>query len=329
MIKRFASFKFKQMKTSGPSLDYEKKLWNEGKTLVAGIDEAGRGPLAGPVVAAAVIFDSGINIEGINDSKKLSPKRRETLYNEIFAKANTVGVGVVEPSEIDRINILRATHKAMRQAVGRLRKRVDHLLIDGRPIPDKIFPQTAIIGGDRVCFSIAAASIVAKVYRDRLMVNYDSVFPGYGFAKHKGYGTVQHRQAVAKLKPCPIHRKTFSGVKEHLVDLRREKNTRIVGKYGEHAAALYLFRKGYNILERNYRAGAYGELDIIAEIDDVLCFVEVKTQRHKVFGPPESWVDERKMNQIALIAEDYLAEHPETDKDCRFDVAAVTVTQTG
>ncbi|MCK4446388.1 MAG: ribonuclease HII, partial [Candidatus Marinimicrobia bacterium] len=194
------------MSSNKVSLKFEQKLWNQGKTTVAGIDEAGRGPLAGPVIAAAVVFEKGEIIEGINDSKRLSPKKRELLYDKIMKKAKAVSIGQVESQEIDRINILNATHKAMRQAVGRLKLKVEHLLVDGRPIPDKIYPQTAIVGGDRSCYSIAAASIIAKVNRDRLMVEYDSVFPGYGFARHKGYGTKKHREAIIKLKPCPIHR---------------------------------------------------------------------------------------------------------------------------
>ena len=317
------------MSSKKPSFDFENKLWKNGKSIIAGIDEAGRGPLAGPVVAAAVVFEKGVVIEGIDDSKRLSPKKRELLYGEIMQKSKAVGVGLVEWSEIDRINILRATYKAMRQAVGRLRLKVDHMLIDGRPLPDRIYPQTAIVNGDRICFSIAAASIVAKVYRDRLMVEYDSVFPGYGFAKHKGYGTKQHKEAISRLKPCPIHRKSFKGVKEYAIDPRNETNMRLLGRYGENTAALYLYKRGYKILERNFRIGAYGELDIIAEKDDSLCFVEVKTQSRKIFGSPESWVDEKKMLQIASIAEGYLSQHPELDMDCRFDVIAISITSRG
>ena len=313
------------MSSNKVSLKFEQNLWNQGKTTVAGIDEAGRGPLAGPVIAAAVVFEKGEIIEGINDSKRLSPKKRELLYDKIMKKAKAVSIGQVESQEIDRINILNATHKAMRQAVGRLKLKVEHLLVDGRPIPDKIYPQTAIVGGDRSCYSVAAASIVAKVYRDRLMVEYDSVFPGYGFARHKGYGTKKHREAIIKLKPCPIHRMTFSCVKEHLLDVKHTKNMRDLGRYGENIAAFYLYKKGYRILERNFRLGAYGELDIITRKDEQLCFVEVKTQRHLVFGPPESWVNERKMEQIGMIAEGYLSRHKELDLDCRFDVIAITI----
>ncbi len=318
------------MKVNRITLEYETNLWKRGVQNVVGVDEAGRGPLAGPVVAAAVIFPEKLEIlPEINDSKQLTARKRESLFDPIFAQAQTVGIGIIEADEIDRINILRATQKAMRQAIGRLKLKPGHLLIDGRPLPDKIYPQTAIVGGDRLCYSIAAASIVAKVYRDRLMQKYDAVFPGYGFAKHKGYGTRAHLAAIQKLRPCPIHRCTFRGVSEHVVDLTTAENTRWLGKYGEDLAAHFLFRQGYAIIARNFHLGSYGELDIIANHDGVLCFVEVKTQRRKIFGPPESWVDEKKMRQLGLLADGYLAQNPHPDAECRFDVIAVNLEKDG
>lgn len=318
------------MKKVVPDLKYENDLWQKGRRFIAGIDEAGRGPLAGPVVAAAVVFDQSSEIiEDVRDSKMISARKREQVYDKITAGAKAIGIGLVSPEEIDRINILRATHKAMRQAIGRLKLKIDHILVDGPGLPDKIYPQTAIIGGDRLCYSIAAASIVAKVYRDRIMVAMDRVFPGYGFAKHKGYGTVEHLKAVRKLKPCPIHRKSFSGVREYLVDIQNVANNRYLGKYGEDLAAYYLYSNGFTIIQRNFHAGAYGEIDIIATKDDVLSFVEVKTQRHQVFGQPVSWVDERKMEQLGLIADAFISQHPELDLDCRFDVIGVSITKSG
>ena len=312
------------LRTAG--LELEQELWNAGKTRVAGVDEAGRGPLAGPVVAAAVVFAPDHEpIEGIYDSKRLSAKRRESLYSEIQENALAVGIGIVEPRVIDRINILKATHKAMRQAIGRLRLRLDHVLIDGRGLPDKIVPQTAVASGDRKSYSIAAASIIAKVHRDRLLMEYDNVFPGYGFAQHKGYGTRQHLEALARWKATPIHRRSFHPVAEHLPDPALIKNTRTLGKFGEDMAAYYLYRKGYRMVERNYHFGAYGELDIIAQRGDRLAFVEVKTQRSDRFGDAETWVDERKQQQIGSIAGAYLGEHPGMDVECHFDVIAVRV----
>ena len=318
------------MKKELPTFRYEQELWGKSINNVAGIDEAGRGPLAGPVVAAAVVFDPQTEmINGINDSKKLTAKKREGLYDVIIETARAVGIGIVKPEDIDRLNILQATHKAMRQAIGRLRLKVDHILVDGRGLPDKIVPQTAIIGGDQVCYSISAASIIAKVYRDRIMHEYENVFPGYDFAKHKGYGTKIHLDAIRKLKPCPIHRMTFKGVKENIVDIQNVNNTRYLGKYGEDIAAYYLYQKGFSIIQRNFHAGAYGEIDIIARKDNVLNFVEVKTQRHNIFGVPESWVDERKMEQLGLIADAWLSWHPEIDLDCRFDIIGINLTNNG
>lgn len=314
------------MNSNIPNLEYEQHLWQTGIKNIAGIDEAGRGPLAGPVVAAAVIFDehSGI-IEGINDSKRLTPKKREALYDVIMENAKSVGVGIVDSEEIDRINILQATYKAMRKSVGRLNVKPDHLLIDGKPIPDKIYPSTAIVGGDTKCYSIAAASIIAKVYRDRLMRELDTVFPHYGFAKHKGYGTKQHRNAIEKYGPCPIHRKSFAGVKEYVIDIEKTENARAIGKYGEDIAAFYLYQNGFRIIERNFHLGALGELDIIAQKGEDLCFVEVKTERRRGYGPPESWVEEPKMKQLALVADGWLSQCPELDLNCRFDVIGVTL----
>lgn len=190
-------------------LRYERRLWETGISYVAGIDEAGRGPLAGPVVAAAVIFRPAVFIPGVNDSKKLSPRRREALYDRIMDTAVAVATGIVHEQEIDRINILKATHKAMRICVGTLDQKPEHLLIDGRGLPERFYPQTAIEGGDRCCFSIAAASIIAKVTRDRMMLEYDEMFPEYGFARHKGYGTRQHIEAIRLHGQCPIHRRSF------------------------------------------------------------------------------------------------------------------------
>ncbi len=190
-------------------LTYERRLWAQGISAVAGVDEAGRGPLAGPVVAAAVIFPPEVFIPGINDSKRLSARTRERLYQEIFRSARTVGVGVVQPADIDRTNILHATHLAMQKALSRLAVPPQHVLVDGHAVPDVGVPQTALVGGDGICFSIAAASIVAKVVRDRLMMAYDRLFPEYGFAEHKGYGTARHVAALRRYGRCPIHRRSF------------------------------------------------------------------------------------------------------------------------
>lgn len=191
---------------------FEREAWRSGCRLVAGVDEAGRGPLAGPVVAAAVVLDPGRRIPGLRDSKLLAPGRRSALERAIRRTALGVGVAVVEAAEIDAVNILEATRLAMVEALRRLPAVPDLVLIDALALPGLGCPQRAIVHGDRRSASIAAASIVAKVTRDALMAGYDRLYPGYGFGLHKGYGTRRHREALARLGPCPIHRRTFRGV---------------------------------------------------------------------------------------------------------------------
>ena len=193
---------------------YERKY--EQYTYICGIDEAGRGPLAGPVVAGAVILPRDCEILHLNDSKKLSAARREELYDEIMEKAVSVGVGMASPARIDEINILQATYEAMRQAVDSLSTEPELLLNDAVTIPEMTIPQVPIIKGDAKSVSIAAASIIAKVTRDRLMIQYDDILPGYGFAQNKGYGSKEHIEALKSLGPTPIHRHSFIG---HFVDV--------------------------------------------------------------------------------------------------------------
>lgn len=195
---------------------YEEKAVSNGFLCVAGVDEAGRGPLAGPVVAAAVILPQGFDVGEITDSKKLSPKKRDRLYDYIQSEADAVGVGVIDAAEIDAINILQASLKAMRVAVDALRPAPDFLLVDGTFEVPMGLPQEALVKGDARSASVASASIVAKVVRDRLMVTYAERYPEYGFAGHKGYPTKAHKAAIATYGPTPIHRKTFRGVAEYL-----------------------------------------------------------------------------------------------------------------
>ncbi len=197
-------------------LEFEEQARRRGFQSVAGIDEAGRGPLAGPVVAAAVILPEQFFLPGLTDSKKLSERRRQFLYPEICQQARAVGVGVASIQEIDRLNILQATLLAMTRAIGRLPQTPDHLLIDGISAVPLNLSQQCIKQGDSRSLSIAAASVVAKVIRDRIMLSYHRQLPAYGFATHKGYGTLQHRAAIAEIGPSALHRTTFAGVKEHL-----------------------------------------------------------------------------------------------------------------
>lgn len=197
-------------------LFFEQQAASRGYRMIAGIDEAGRGALCGPVVAAAVILPPGLAISGVDDSKKLSPKERELLFDLIMSQALSVGVGMGGPELIDSINILQATRYAMVAAVQHLSPQPDLLLIDGITTIDSPIPQKTIKKGDSLSLSIAAASIIAKVSRDRLMRELDILHPGYGFASHKGYGCSSHMEAIRLLGPTIVHRKTFAGVKEHL-----------------------------------------------------------------------------------------------------------------
>ena len=195
---------------------FESKAIEKGFSYIAGIDEAGRGPLAGPVVSAAVLLPTSFHDPDITDSKKLSPKKRSYLYEKLYDHAVSIGIGIIDNIEIERINILNAALLSMAISVKNLSPQPDYLLIDGKfRIPTDL-PQEPIIRGDALSISIAAASIVAKVSRDRLMERYDLDYPQFGFSKHKGYPTKAHKEAIRTFGCCPIHRRTFRGVKEYL-----------------------------------------------------------------------------------------------------------------
>jgi len=190
--------------------EFETNLYKTGLIHIAGIDEAGRGPLAGPVVVGIAIMKPDSFIEGVNDSKKVTEKRREKLYEQITEEAIDWSVGIVDQTEIDKINILNATKKALHLAIENLKVKPDRILVDALEHIDTCgIPYTSIIKGDAKVYSISAASIIAKVTRDRIMREYDEIFPEYGFAGHKGYGTAAHIQAIKTYGPCPIHRTTF------------------------------------------------------------------------------------------------------------------------
>lgn len=201
---------------------YERPVWKSGVRFIAGVDEAGRGPLAGPVVAAAVILpgcwlDSGLPqaLTGLNDSKQIAKNQREDFFTAITACDEICfAIAHADVEEIDSINILQATHAAMNRALAQLTPAPQHVLVDGRPVGSLRFPQTAIVKGDALSYSIAAASILAKVTRDRLLLEYDRQWPDYGFAEHKGYGTPQHLAAIARHGPCPIHRRSFAPIRQ-------------------------------------------------------------------------------------------------------------------
>jgi len=208
--------------TSIDRFAFERQLLDAGHQPVAGVDEAGRGPLAGPVVAAAAILPGAwVNeglpepLQGLNDSKKLTEGQRERFFAFLTTASEVVfSVALEEAGVIDRINILQATHRAMNHALSALQPGARHALVDGRPVPMLTLPQTALVKGDSRSFSIAAASVLAKVTRDRLMLDFHEQWPGYGFADHKGYGTRQHLDAIERLGPCPIHRRSFAPLRQ-------------------------------------------------------------------------------------------------------------------
>ena len=195
-------------------LKLERKLWNSGIQRIAGVDEVGIGPLAGPVVAASVVFEPHPTIPGVDDSKRVKPEVRARLARRIRGDALGVGIGVVQVEEIEQLNVYNAGLLAMRRAVEQLPVAPEHLLLDAREIPEVLIPQSSFIKGDRLSFSIAAASIIAKTYRDRLMVELDQIYPRYGFAQHKGYGTPAHMRALEQYGPSVVHRKSFSFIQE-------------------------------------------------------------------------------------------------------------------
>lgn len=190
-------------------LQFEQKYWRKGISLVAGVDEAGRGPLAGPVVASAVMFEEGVLIDGVNDSKKLAEKKREELFHRIYEKAIAVGIGIVSHEVIDRINILQASFLAMNKALEQLKVKPQQLLVDGNFFRHEVYPVENIVKGDSLSHSIAAASIIAKVTRDSLMKELHEQYPQYGFAAHKGYGTKAHIEAIRQYGYSPVHRRSF------------------------------------------------------------------------------------------------------------------------
>ena len=204
---------------AGPTWIEEDRLIQQGYRLIAGVDEVGRGPLAGPVVAAAVVLDPAANLpwyNDLNDSKLLSPNKRNRLAPRITYGAIAVGIGAAESDEIDAIGIVPATRAAMTRAIANLSVRPDHLLIDAVPLSEPGLPYRHLVRGDSLCRSIAAASIIAKVARDSRMVTEDAAYPGYGFAKHKGYPSPEHLECLARLGPCPIHRRSFAPVRAML-----------------------------------------------------------------------------------------------------------------
>ena len=290
--------------------------------IIAGVDEAGRGPLAGPVVAAAVILPNSYNLEGLDDSKKVTPKKRSQLFVEIQHQATAISVGVVAAADIDKTNILQATQQAMKMALGRLKPRPDQAVIDGYALPTQIIPNKGVIKGDQTVDVIKAASIIAKVTRDNMMEQYDIIFPVYGFKKHKGYGTREHMDKLRLNKACAIHRKSFKPVAAAMPTLSWLRKEGRIGQWGEQVAAVYLIERGYEILSMNVHCAPYGEIDIIAEKDGIIIFVEVKTYSKKQLGTPAQKIDQNKLKKLEAAINKYTVDM-QVEKDISLDVICV------
>lgn len=318
----------------------ERAAQERGFRTIAGIDEAGRGPLAGPVVAACVVLPPEADLPGVRDSKEMTPKQREHAYEHI-CRIGSVAIGVVSAAEIDAMSIVRATHQAMRHALNALPTRPDIALIDGRPVRPFPIPQLALVKGDTRSISVAAASVVAKVTRDRMMEEFDREFPQYGFAEHKGYPTPMHLARLAEHGPCILHRRSFAPVAQAYAAQRLmspsgcverpdltlvEDARRALGESGETVAAAHLRVLGWRILRERYRCPG-GEVDLIAEDNGTLVFVEVKTRRGGPFGGPAEAVDVRKRARLLAAAESYLASEHGFDQVCRFDVVEVVFSR--
>ena len=245
--------------------------------IIAGVDEVGRGPLAGPVVAAAVILPKDHTIEGLRDSKKISKKRRESLFPLIYEQAIDIGTGEVDVKTIDKINIREATFKAMKMALDDLSTIPDRALIDGHPLNDQSIPNEGIIGGDDKVDSIKAASIIAKVTRDRIMKEYSIICPEYGFENHSGYGTKFHIEALEKYRATPIHRRSFKPVKNLMPTFKWLVDHDRISWMGKKLAALHLKKSGMSVMDLDWEGISNNSIDIVAKDNDHLIFVDVNT----------------------------------------------------
>lgn len=319
-----------------PTLREEEALWSQGYRHVAGVDEVGRGPLAGPVMAAAVVLPrvKGAFYDRVRDSKALTPLQREVLCPEIQGHALAWAIGAVGPEDIDRLGIAAASKQAMAQAVEGLSLRPDFLLVDAFRLPLGL-PQRSLIKGDATCLSIAAASILAKVCRDRLMVEAEQEHPGYGFARNKGYGTAEHLAQVRRLGLCPLHRRSFAPAQLLAGGPKAEERRQKLGHLGERIAQRHLKGLGYAIRETNYRS-LWGEIDIVAQKDDCLVFVEVRCrtsiperQPALAYGSPEESLTAAKGARLVETGQTYMQTHAGLPEQWRIDLVAVEVTPAG
>jgi len=295
----------------------EREMVAAGFETICGVDEAGRGPLAGPVYAAAVILPFNIDIPFLNDSKKLSEKIRERLFDEIVESAIDFGISLADSKEIDELNILRATFLAMNRAVDSLHVKPGITLIDGNRDPYLKYRSRLIVGGDGKSASIAAASILAKVSRDRHMVEIAGNYPQYAFEKHKGYGTKLHYERLQEYGPSEVHRTTF--LKKKNCGGKTEAQKR--GKWGETRALEYMNSKGYSVVAESYRS-RFGEIDLIVKNQEYLVFVEVKLRKSCGFAHAREFVGTEKQRKIRATANSWLSSRRSLLQP-RFDVIEI------
>jgi ribonuclease HII len=306
---------------------YESILREDGYGLIAGVDEAGRGPLAGPVVAAACILPEGETFYGLNDSKKLTERRREALYSEIRRRAVAWAVAMVSNHEIDRINILEATKEAMRQALRSLPVEPDIAVTDAVALKGLDYPVMVETRGDARINAVAAASVLAKVTRDRMMRNWDAVYRVYGFSSHKGYGTREHMNAIRSHGPSPIHRMSFLG--NILKDFSKECFDR--GVHIEHRVADDLIARGHTILEHRYAVQQIGEIDFITSRNNMIYVIECKGRgpSSSSFGGVDGILSVGQIERIRSVAMQWLEEHDQTDAQVEMLFAAVDTGRSG
>ncbi len=313
-----------------PDFELERRLHREGYRLVAGLDEVGRGTLAGPVAAGAVVLSHrpSRKLFGlVRDSKQMTPQQREAAYEVITDAADACAVGWATAAEIDRIGIVPSVRLAMRRALDRLPISPDHLLIDAIPLGAVNVPQRSIVRGDSKSLSIAAASVIAKVERDRFMVELDSSFPNYGFESHKGYATRSHIEAVRRLGPCAQHRMSFQPVRHESHRFRRASPPES-GRWAEEFVTAALEERGMEVVSRNFRS-RFGEVDLITLDGGTLCFIEVRARRSSAFGSPGETISSPKARRIIAACNEYLQWTEIEWSHWRIDVAEVQLDRWG
>lgn len=312
--------------------DPERRILEKGFSRVAGVDEAGRGPLAGPVYASAVILPEDFVHHELDDSKRMTPQARQKAYRAITSVALSYGTGIASVDEIDRHNILGAVHLAVERALKALVPPADFALVDGRPLTSCPVPHLAIVKGDSRSRAIAAASVIAKVERDARMRELDAEYPGYGFASHKGYGTAEHQEALRRLGPSPVHRKTFlrTGDQIELMACNERESAHDWGKRAEEMVAREYAESGYQIEFRRWRGGG-GELDLVCRRGDELIIVEIKSSRSTIAGSPLGWLDHGQRKRLRSAATELLRQlgGGSGPVNIRFDLAGVVDDGTG